>query len=554
MSEIANVAESLRKEFSPREGHDLFEFAALRDAVLRNLPLLCIWLATCWMVAAFILVRTPVQYTASTQVALESIPKKRSSSTRETALNSLDAAQAETRVEAVKGERLLRFVFDSLKVKDFPEFRPQPAGLLQRILQPVRGAAEGDSAKEQTAAFMSFMDRVNARRLGLSYVIEISYVAPTPHGAAAMANSITSAYIRDRVIASEKDEEILERRISDIKRQADLLTAGMMEGIVPEGEFSDADARVISAAITPLTKSSPKTTLTFAFATVFALLTGFGATMVGQRSDRRLRTARQVHAATALVCVATLPMLPGAAEKRPSSPFTSPWPTDGRAALRHLFARMRNAPRSEQAIGMLACRAGAGTSSICYELARGLASEGRRVVLVDANLRSPALSETLNPDGRHNLVDLLGRQDLGGSVTELTSGAGIRLLSARRGEHQAEHIAASPKLRFLMEQMAKHAPVIVDLPALDTSDVMLQAAAALSGVYLVVVAGETTDDDLRDALVLLRESRVTPLGVILTKVRSNAWHRIFAGRSGLVARRRRSAERKAAEGQILATE
>lgn len=534
-----------------RDHREVFDVVGLLDAIRRNLPMLGLWIAVCWVGAGIVLLRAPVQYTASTQVALESIPKLRGADARDTVFNALDAAQAETRAAAVKGERLLRFVYDSLHVKERPEFRPRPPSFFARLLHPFRSDAESTGAAE-TAAFLAFMDKVGARRIGLSYVMEISFVAPTAQGAAQMANAITAAYIRDRVLASVKEEEILERRIADIRRQADVLTTGMMKGVIPDGEFPDADARVISAAITPLTKSSPKTTLTFALATVLAIVTGLGATMLMHQSDARLHRPRQFELATGLACVAAVPhalapRAPGADD------VDSREPPDTRDVGRHLLARLRNASPGERAFGFMACQKGSGTSSICIEIARALVDEGREVIVVDANLRRPTTLH-LVAQGRHTLGDLITHVNLQGFASALPRVSGIRIVGSCRREHRAEAVATSARLPDVLRALSAHAVVLVDLPALDSPDSMAQVARALTGLFVVAESGRIAREDLADALVWFRQHDVSLQGLIVTKLPVIAWRDTSRALILRAANLRRGSRPIVERGQVVAAE
>ncbi len=197
-------------------------------------------------------------------------------------INILDAAQADSRLQIIRSERLLRFVFDTLNLGATAEFQAAKPSWRQDLLERVFPKRPQTPERVAAEAFQSFMDRVNVRRVGQSYVIEVSYRASDPVVATQTVNSITSAFLWDRIVSSQRGSEYLQNRIVGIKTQVDAALAGLRDGLIPDVRFPDADARVISAAIEPTGKSSPQSGLIILFASAFGLTTGLGVVVLDQ--------------------------------------------------------------------------------------------------------------------------------------------------------------------------------------------------------------------------------------------------------------------------------
>jgi polysaccharide biosynthesis transport protein len=501
---------------------------ALGRAFKRNLPALLLWLFLCWLVAGIIIYRTPVEYVASTQVILEPLPKRKAPIDGDTSLPiALDSAQADSRIHVMKSERLLRFVFDTLDLKNSPEHNVDSPGLLHRITHIFSSERQASPQERETAAFLQFMNKVSVRRLGLSYVVEISYRASTPQQAARMANSISSAYIRDLVLSNQRDEEILQRRLADIKVEEKVLFDGVVNGKVPDHDFADANARIISAAIEPLSKSFPQTNLILVFATAIGILTGVGAIILKHNLDRTLRTRRQILYHFGISRTVVIPDVKWWwrrkkwRRKRPENRrYRSPEIVAAqRYALRPLVGWITNsqARQGNLAIGLLSWSHGEGTSSIAYALSTLLADCSQNVVLVDANFTNAALSQSLAPGEYEGLSWALSRQQPSESLTHLRIVDRIRFLPWGTGGGRDELPIGMLRMRQILKRLKVIGSVIVDLPPLSLASEAPATSSLLDGVFIVVKAGSTSVGDVTEAVLALRENGIPIFGVILNR-------------------------------------
>ena len=163
-----------------------------------------------------------------------------------------------------------------------------------------------------------------------------------------------------------------------------------------------------------------------------------------------------------------------------------------------------------------------GKTSVVGNLGAALASAQRRVLLVDGDLRNPALHKIFGTDNEHGLTDLLSRQITDApiasrDVVRETQIPDLYLLSAGQAGARAPEILSSLHLPQLVREFSKAFDIVlIDSPAiLPYADARTLARAA-DAVILIVKAGVT---DRRSA-VLARETisqdGVRILGTILT--------------------------------------
>jgi capsular exopolysaccharide synthesis family protein len=166
---------------------------------------------------------------------------------------------------------------------------------------------------------------------------------------------------------------------------------------------------------------------------------------------------------------------------------------------------------------------GEGTSTVALGLARVLA--GRlRVLLVDANFRSPGLTD-LRPEAepRAGLVEALaGSADVETIITE-TGVPDLRLVAAGAVDSESPRLLQTSRLAPLMAQLAETADlVILDAPPVMPYADALTLASTVERVVLVTQAEHTQRGHLERAKEELDKSGTAILGVVLNRTASHA--------------------------------
>ncbi len=192
-------------------------------------------------------------------------------------------------------------------------------------------------------------------------------------------------------------------------------------------------------------------------------------------------------------------------------------------AYRSLAANLQfaYADRQLQTIGVTSAAEGEGKSTTVANLAVALAQNGRRVIVVDADLRRPE---------QHNLFALTREYGLSnalqGGETQLllqeTAAAGVQVLVS--GPTPANPLEALGSRRFdqvLALARAQAEFVLVDTPPAGALADTAMLAPRLDGMLLVVSAGRTKRDLARRARDQLERVNANLLGVVLTDVKAD---------------------------------
>lgn len=185
--------------------------------------------------------------------------------------------------------------------------------------------------------------------------------------------------------------------------------------------------------------------------------------------------------------------------------------------FRTLRARLDSiaAERPLRTLAVASALAGEGKTTAAVNLAVVTAlSVGRRVLLVDCDLRKPQVHSALGLSPEIGLAEVLADEAPLDRAVIKVEGTNLEVLAVRSTPKNPSELLASDRMRSLLQELAQsYDQVILDTPP----TLALPDAKTLSeltdGVVLVVRADSTPQQDVHAALDMLDRRRV--LGVVL---------------------------------------
>lgn len=181
------------------------------------------------------------------------------------------------------------------------------------------------------------------------------------------------------------------------------------------------------------------------------------------------------------------------------------------------FSTDHGVPRS---IMVTSTRPAEGKSTSSFALAAVLARTGKRVILVDADMRNPSMhknAEIANNTGLSNV--LAGENDLSGLVHPI-SALGFSVMTAGPQPPNAAELLSSDRMHDLVRQLLEGFDhVIVDSPPiLGLADAPL-LARAVEGCMMIIEAEGVAARGVKSALGRLQAVQAHIFGAILTKLK-----------------------------------
>jgi capsular exopolysaccharide synthesis family protein len=165
---------------------------------------------------------------------------------------------------------------------------------------------------------------------------------------------------------------------------------------------------------------------------------------------------------------------------------------------------------------------GEGKTTVAANLGVMLAAAGHRVLLVDGDMRRPALHRIFGVSNAQGLSELLGEADgehapLPFEVGCWTEIPGLSLLPSGAKPADAGSLLCSRRMPRIMEYLrGSFDIVVIDTPPLALSDARVFGRLS-DGVVLVVRSGSTPAGDASSALLRLAEDGTRILGTVVNR-------------------------------------
>jgi polysaccharide biosynthesis transport protein len=224
---------SIRWDDSGPRGADVLSlaetFSSLRALVLRQFPLMLFVLLSCIALAGTYFFTASPKFSSMAEVIVDS--RKSQQLQQQSPLGvelPLDSATVDSQVEILKSENVALAVIKDLRLINDEEFTGPAGGPLGKAVAffsemflPQGGRSEYELTRK---ALERFQDRLDIKRRGLSYVIEISFESISPQRAAQVANAVANAYISDSLQAKFQASRVaatwLRDRMTELRVQA----------------------------------------------------------------------------------------------------------------------------------------------------------------------------------------------------------------------------------------------------------------------------------------------------------------------------------------------
>jgi capsular exopolysaccharide synthesis family protein len=340
----------------------------------------------------------------------------------------------------------------------------------------------------------------------------------------------------DRIPQKSMDLARLQRARSSDEKLYLMLQEKFNEANITE-QSNIGYIEIIERAGIPIRPSSPKLLINLAIGVVLGLGLGLVVVFVKEFVDVRIQSPEELkrHGYTPLAAVVGMDRElqkltsggkivggPGARKGLDPHLITYSYPFSSvaesyRQIRTHLqFVKLASIPR---VVVVSSPAPGEGKSTTVANLAIALAQNGRKVLLIDADLRKPSLERLFGVKQEPGLSDLLTARITLANAIQKTVVENLSIMVCGAIPPNPAEVLGSEKMRALVEQVRSEYDVVLldSSPMLAVTDPAVLATLS-DGVVIVVSAGKTTLEELQHSVELMESVGGRVLGVVLNNL------------------------------------
>jgi capsular exopolysaccharide synthesis family protein len=283
------------------------------------------------------------------------------------------------------------------------------------------------------------------------------------------------------------------------------------------------NARIISEALLPDKSVSPRIQLNLALGGFLGFFLAFGAALLLDAVDKSVKTAEEAQQLFGYPLLGTVPRLSRDQNTTELPVLNNPY-SSVNAAFEMLQINL-GFSLSDQELKLIvvsSCLPGEGKSFVAANLAVATAQMGRRVLLIDADMRRPRQHELWKQPNLMGLSNILvGQAALAQTTHEVM--VNLNLVTAGTIPPNAAALLDSQRMQQLLQQASQdYDCVIIDTPPLRfIADASIVGKMA-DGVLLVARPGVVNSDAIITTKTLLENSRLSVLGMVVNAVSNNS--------------------------------
>lgn len=286
--------------------------------------------------------------------------------------------------------------------------------------------------------------------------------------------------------------------------------------------LQQADARIISRADVPASATFPKTKLIVLIAAVFGFFVSVILVFLLERLQNTFRSTEDLETETGSPVLGIVPSVSNLLGRDVVARWITEKPTSSAAeAIRNLQTsiRLSDVDNPPKIVSVSSSTPGEGKSTLAVWLAQLTAMSGKKVLLIDCDLRKPAVHRSLKISNEYTIIDVLSEACRTADAVQKDDETGLFIITAKDAGGNALDLLSSKQMIDLLKGLREQ----FDLIVLDAPPILAVADARVIGrladkVVYVVRWNETPKGLVRTGLKVALEAGIDLAGVVMTQV------------------------------------
>ena len=356
--------------------------------------------------------------------------------------------------------------------------------------------------------------------------------AKDAYGIAHSAEDKAKSVLNDRVkeIYGQRDDivryELLTEEYESNRHMYESILARLREAAVDAG-LDSADISVVDLASLPIEPSSMSAVSLGELGLLFGIFGGLALALLLERMDTRMRDSRQIQELLGVPAIAIVPQTNWKGKGPEPDAGSGPeilW--DARSPFAESMRVFRTSiqlsstSRQSRVIAITSCQPGEGKSTLSMNLAAALAQGGKKVVLVDTDMRRPSVYWRLGLSDKKGLSEFLtGLETLDAIIQTHKTLASLDVIASGICPPLPADLLASEQMKKFVEVLRERYDYVIfdSPPALSVTDPLIVASLS-DGLVLVIRQGYCTRAMLARSAEMFRGVGVKVYGFVLNGV------------------------------------
>jgi len=336
--------------------------------------------------------------------------------------------------------------------------------------------------------------------------------------------------------------ETKRRVLSDlVERQSETETSFRLR------EARTSNVRVVDPAEPPTTAASPRKLLNLVLALLVGSTLGIGMAFLVDHLDNTVKNEQDIQRLGGVTVLGHVPLtrtLHAVGDEVPHSDDLTRQldigsHLDPRSNFSETFRNLRTSlllatpDHPPRHVAVTSCEPGDGKSTVALNLAIVLTQLGRRVLLIDADLRRPRIHKSLQLTNAVGVSSFLSGNATLDELIRESEIPNLRVITSGPIPPNPSELLGSPGLETMLDRFSgedRFDHIILDSPpVLSVTDAIILSTRTDSTI-LVVRAGMTSREALAQSAARLKQSRVKVTGAVLNAVSHEAGY--YYGRYG----------------------
>ncbi|MDB9320259.1 GumC family protein [Nodularia spumigena] len=364
---------------------------------------------------------------------------------------------------------------------------------------------------ELKQALTANLVQVEVERLGLENQVGV------------LTNAFKQDRARLRILPKLQQQELqLQRQLQVARITYEQMLRRLQEVQVAENQ-NVGNARIVSEALLPEKSVSPRINLNLALGGFLGILLAVGSALFLDALDKSVQTAAEAEQLLDYPLLGKIPKMIRDDNTSELPLLNNPYSSVNTAfEMLQINLGFTISDKELKVIVVSSCLPGEGKSFVAANLAVATAQMGRRVLLIDADMRRPRQQELWQVRNLMGLSNILAGQT---DLTQISQEAlvNLDLLTAGTIPPNPAALLDSQRMHELVQQASQdYDCVIIDTPPLTfIADASIIGKMA-DGILLVARPGILNSDAIRTTKALLENSRLSVLGMVLNAVSSDS--------------------------------